>query len=68
MDTDETAEMNVKTTKSRSEARGLRLVRYGLPCANCHAYYAAELEACPICHCEKRVPPVAAVTCVAAAF
>ena len=68
MDSDETAEIDVKPIKSRLEARGLRPVRYGLPCANCHAYYAADLEACPLCHSADRVPPSAPVTCVAAAF
>lgn len=29
---------------------------YGLPCANCRAYYAADLTACPICGCSERVP------------
>jgi len=24
---------------------------YGLPCANCRLYYAAELAVCPICGC-----------------
>jgi hypothetical protein len=29
---------------------------YGLPCANCRAYYAADLTACPICSSHERVP------------
>jgi hypothetical protein len=33
-------------------------IRYGLPCANCRLYYAAELTACPICNCGDRIPPV----------
>lgn len=36
-----------------------RPVRYGLPCANCALYYAAELTACPICNCKERVSPIA---------
>ncbi len=36
-----------------------RLVRYGLPCANCKAYYSSGLTACPICQCSERVSPVA---------
>jgi len=32
-------------------------VRYGLPCANCRLYYAAELAVCPICHCGDRISP-----------
>ena len=27
----------------------------GLPCADCLAYYAADLEACPICGCNARL-------------
>ena len=34
-----------------------RVIRYGLPCANCKIYYSADLTACPICHCEERVSP-----------
>lgn len=31
-------------------------VGYGLPCANCRAYYTADLAACPICGSRERVP------------
>jgi hypothetical protein len=31
-------------------------VGYGLPCANCRAYYGADLTSCPICGCVERVP------------
>jgi hypothetical protein len=34
-----------------------RCVLYGLPCADCRAYYPANLEACPICRSVKRVSP-----------
>src|SRR3989442_12068702 len=30
---------------------------YGLPCANCKTYYAADLTACPICRSTERVSP-----------
>src|SRR6266404_8519709 len=33
-----------------------RSARFGLPCANCKAYYASDLPACPICKCAERVP------------
>ena len=33
----------------------LKRVGYGLPCANCRTYYAADLTACPICMCPQRV-------------
>lgn len=31
---------------------------YGLPCAKCKTYYAADLPACPICKNPQRVSPV----------
>lgn len=31
---------------------------YGLPCAKCHLYYPADLEACPTCKHSERVSPV----------
>ncbi len=30
-------------------------VGYGLPCARCQAYYAADLNVCPYCQCPDRV-------------
>jgi len=32
---------------------------YGLPCAKCHLYYAADLDACPACKSKERVSPTA---------
>jgi hypothetical protein len=32
---------------------------YGLPCAKCHLYYPADLDACPTCKHKERVSPVA---------
>jgi hypothetical protein len=32
---------------------------YGLPCAHCKTYYAADLPACPICKSPQRVSPSA---------
>lgn len=32
---------------------------YGLPCAKCHLYYPADLDACPTCKHNERVSPVA---------
>src|SRR5713226_9347517 len=40
---------------------GPRPILYGLPCANCRLYYAAELTACPICNCDDRISPVTAL-------
>lgn len=33
-----------------------RKVLYGLPCAQCKIYYAAQLTSCPVCKCRERVP------------
>jgi hypothetical protein len=30
---------------------------YGLPCAKCRTYYAADVAACPVCKCVERVSP-----------
>jgi hypothetical protein len=38
-----------------------RLVKYGLPCARCRAYYPSALPACPVCQCGERVSPTLAV-------
>jgi hypothetical protein len=34
-----------------------RRTGYGLPCAKCKTYYAADLSACPVCKNEERVLP-----------
>lgn len=36
-------------------------IGYGLPCANCRAYYPADMHACPICKSQERVSAAAAV-------
>ncbi len=36
---------------------GPRRTGYGLPCAKCKTYYAADLSACPVCKTEERVLP-----------
>jgi hypothetical protein len=33
---------------------------YGLPCSKCHLYYSADLDVCPTCKHNERVPPVVA--------
>jgi hypothetical protein len=38
---------------------GAKRVGYGLPCANCGTYYAADEAACPICKSPERVSPKA---------
>jgi hypothetical protein len=44
----------VAAQKSPRKASG-----YGLPCAKCHLYYPADLDACPICRHKERVSVVA---------
>jgi hypothetical protein len=34
-------------------------VGYGMPCANCKTYYAADLKMCPVCKAGERVSPAA---------
>jgi hypothetical protein len=46
---------------------GPRRTGYGLPCAKCKTYYAADLTACPVCQTKDRVSPVAATLPVAPA-
>ena len=40
---------------------------YGLPCAHCKTYYAANLPCCPICKSPQRIGPVEPVAPVAPA-
>ncbi len=39
-----------------SHQLGPRRAGYGLPCAKCKTYYAADLAACPVCQAAQRVP------------
>jgi hypothetical protein len=34
-----------------------KAIGYGMPCARCHAYYPADMHACPICKSPDRVSP-----------
>jgi hypothetical protein len=45
----------------RSAEVGAKRAGYGLPCANCGTYYAADESACPICKSPERVSAKAAV-------
>lgn len=42
---------------STAQQLGPRRTGYGLPCAKCKTYYAADLSACPVCKAEERVLP-----------
>ena len=45
----------------RAAEVGPKRVGYGLPCANCGTYYAADQSTCPICKAAERVSAKAAV-------
>jgi hypothetical protein len=40
---------------------------YGLPCAKCKTYYAADLDACPVCQSQVRIKPTSAAVPVSPA-
>jgi uncharacterized OB-fold protein len=40
--------------KSSSRVEAPRVL-YGLPCAECGAYYASNLSECPVCHSGERI-------------
>jgi hypothetical protein len=48
--------------KSLTSQAARRVTGYGLPCAKCNTYYAADLSGCPVCSASERVdaPPVQA--------
>jgi hypothetical protein len=50
-----------RSTLSRAAEVSPKRVGYGLPCANCGTYYAADQSACPICRSPERVSAKAAV-------
>jgi len=48
------------TEKPRSAAAAApepKALLYGMPCSKCHAYYSADMLACPICKSPDRVSP-----------
>ncbi|HKN37109.1 MAG TPA: hypothetical protein VJX16_28030 [Terriglobales bacterium] len=49
-------DVNVRQSDSISG----RQICYGLPCANCHAYYDADQSVCPVCKSNQRVSPATA--------
>jgi hypothetical protein len=51
-----------RTSGAEREQATRRRIGYGLPCANCHTYFAADLQACPRCGCPDRLVPSIAPT------
>lgn len=41
------------------ETLGRKQAGFGLPCAKCKTYYAADLKVCPVCQSTERVSPTA---------
>ncbi len=50
-----TPSTEARHSEPTSTERVGRRVGYGLPCANCKTYYAADLTACPYCGCPDRI-------------
>ncbi len=55
------APASARTETVASEPLIAKRVGYGLPCARCKTYYAANLAACPVCKATDRVPAIAAI-------
>lgn len=57
--TDVRTDINRFRTPIRTEGEGVarKSSGYGLPCAKCRLYYAADLDICPACKSRERVPP-----------
>lgn len=56
--TNPTIQKPVSTKHSNAGAEEApKATGYGLPCAKCRTYYAADLASCPICHNQERVRP-----------
>jgi len=51
-----TAAARARSSES-ADVAAQRQVGYGLPCAKCKTYYAADLHACPVCKSLQRVSP-----------
>src|SRR5262245_8679538 len=56
MQTNRNGQAGPTTAQSNTLAGSSENVGYGLPCANCRKYYAADLPACPTCQSTQRVP------------
>src|SRR6516162_9099970 len=52
-------ETSARRMASDSGEKAVKVSGYGLPCAKCHLYYPADLDACPTCKHNQRVSPIA---------
>ncbi len=52
----------IERTAKASPSSGPQMVQagYGMPCAHCKTYYAADLKACPVCKGGERISTAAA--------
>jgi hypothetical protein len=46
---------DLQNSLRRGAAGSRKSPGFGLPCAHCHLYYPADLEACPTCNSQERV-------------
>jgi len=56
----QTTERAVKASSTAAPQIVPKQTGYGMPCAHCKTYYAADLKACPVCKGGERVSPTAA--------
>src|SRR5271170_3488090 len=52
-------ERTTKPSAAIAPQIGPKQTGYGMPCANCKTYYAADLKACPVCKTGERLSPSA---------
>jgi hypothetical protein len=55
----QTTERATKATSPIAPQAVPKQTGYGMPCANCKTYYAADLKACPVCKAAERISPMA---------
>jgi hypothetical protein len=55
----QTTERAVKTNTAGGPQVAPKQAGYGMPCAHCKTYYAADLKTCPVCKAADRVSPAA---------
>ncbi len=48
---------NLRNSVRRDPAAARKALGFGLPCANCHLYYPANVDVCPTCNSQERVSP-----------